>query len=287
MADIQTEKAFQKQDGINTYNKYLLLGAEQPTKKVGKKKNGVVTKKNAKKMSAIRYFKKVGLGFNTPYDAISGTYVDKKCPFTGNVSIRGRIIRGMVASTKMKNTIEGELQPFFEIHDSRYMMYWLALDAQEQDAYMKKLAADEAARQALEARTVDKVMPGEQQPETDHRMETDDSQRGSTEGVFYRDARDGHYFSYLMKTGEKTSLLLQLTFWGQDEWRSSEFDIYVDDQLLASVNNTHRWRTTQFKTVDYELPASMLEGKKEVRIKFVAHKGKQVGQIYGVRLLEK
>ena len=31
----------------------------------------------------------------------------------------------------------------------------------------------------------------------------------------------------------------------------------------------------------------MLEGKKEVRIKFVAHKGKQVGQIYGVRLLEK
>ena len=90
-----------------------------------------------------------------------------------------------------------------------------------------------------------------------------------------------------MKTGEKTSLLLQLTFWGQDEWRSSEFDIYVDDQLLASVNNTHRWRTTQFKTVDYELPASMLEGKKEVRIKFVAHKGKQVGQIYGVRLLEK
>ena len=105
MADIQTEKAFQKQDGINTYNKYLLFGAEQPTKKVGKKKNGVVTKKNAKKMSAIRYFKKVGLGFNTPYDAITGTYVDKKCPFTGNVSIRGRIIRGMVASTKMKNTI--------------------------------------------------------------------------------------------------------------------------------------------------------------------------------------
>ena len=105
MADIQTEKAFQKQDGINNYNKYLLFGAEQPTKKVGKKKNGVVIKRNAKKMKAVRYFKKVGLGFNTPHDAIAGTYVDKKCPFTGNVSIRGRIIRGMVASTKMKNTI--------------------------------------------------------------------------------------------------------------------------------------------------------------------------------------
>jgi small subunit ribosomal protein S11e len=31
--------------------------------------------------------------------------VDKKCPFTGNVSIRGRIVKGLVISTKMKNTV--------------------------------------------------------------------------------------------------------------------------------------------------------------------------------------
>ena len=105
MADIQTEKAFQKQDGINTYNKYLLMNVEIPTKKIGKKVKGKVKKRDARKMKAVRYFKKVGLGFNTPSDAIHGAYVDKKCPFTGNVSIRGRIIRGMVASTKMKNTI--------------------------------------------------------------------------------------------------------------------------------------------------------------------------------------
>ena len=35
----------------------------------------------------------------------SGTYIDKKCPFTGNVSIRGRILTGVVKSTKMKRTI--------------------------------------------------------------------------------------------------------------------------------------------------------------------------------------
>jgi len=50
-------------------------------------------------------FKKVGLGFQTPADAIHSGYVDKKCPFTGNVSIRGRILRGMVISTKMNRTI--------------------------------------------------------------------------------------------------------------------------------------------------------------------------------------
>lgn len=189
-------------------------------------------------------------------------------------------------ATHMENTIDGELQPFFEIHDSRYMMYWLALGENDYKAYMQKLADEEKARQALEARTVDKVNPGEQQPETDHRMETDDSNKGNTEGIFFRDAKDGHYFSYLMQTKGETNLSLQLKFWGQDEWRTSEFDIYVNDKLLCSVNNSHRWRTTQFKTVDYAIPSEFVKGKKEIKVKFVAHKGKQVGQIYGVRLVK-
>lgn len=189
-------------------------------------------------------------------------------------------------ATHMENVINGELQPFFEIHDSRYMMYWLALGENDYKAYMQKLADEEKARQALEARTVDKVSPGEQQPETDHRMETDDSNKGNTEGVFFRDAKDGHYFSYLMQTKGETNLTLQLKFWGQDEWRTSEFDIYVNDKLLCSVNNSHRWRTTQFKTVDYAIPSEFVKGKKEIRVKFVAQKGKQVGQIYGVRLVK-
>ena len=105
MTDIQIEKAFQRQDGINTYNKYLLNNVEQPSKNKTVKKENNIVKKKKKKMNAIRYFKKVGLGFNTPSEAILGTYIDKKCPFTGNVSIRGRIIKGMVISTKMKRTI--------------------------------------------------------------------------------------------------------------------------------------------------------------------------------------
>jgi small subunit ribosomal protein S11e len=44
------------------------------------------------KKQDIRYVRQVGLGFKTPRAAIEGTFVDDKCPFTGNVSIRGRII---------------------------------------------------------------------------------------------------------------------------------------------------------------------------------------------------
>jgi small subunit ribosomal protein S11e len=40
-----------------------------------------------------------------PKTAQTGNYVDKKCPFTGSVSIRGRIMRGKVVKTHMKRTI--------------------------------------------------------------------------------------------------------------------------------------------------------------------------------------
>jgi small subunit ribosomal protein S11e len=52
-----------------------------------------------------RWYKEVGLGFKTPREAIEGTYIDKKCPFTGLVSIRGRILTGKVVSTKMTRTV--------------------------------------------------------------------------------------------------------------------------------------------------------------------------------------
>jgi hypothetical protein len=35
----------------------------------------------------------VCIGFKTPQSAIEGVYVDKKCPFTSDVTIRGRIFK--------------------------------------------------------------------------------------------------------------------------------------------------------------------------------------------------
>ena len=179
-----------------------------------------------------------------------------------------------------------ELQPFFEIHDSRYMIYWLALSEKNYKGYLDDLAQKEQERQALEARTIDKVQPGEQQPETDHKMETDRSNTGNTNDVFWRDARDGHYFSYLMQTEGRTDLSLRLKFWGVGEWKTHEFDIFVDDQLLTSVNNTGKYRISEFKYEVFPIPAELLQGKSQVRIKFVAKPGKQIGEIYGVRLVK-
>ena len=178
------------------------------------------------------------------------------------------------------------LQPFFEIHDSRYMIYWLALSEDSYKSYLDDLAKQEQERQALEARTVDKVQPGEQQPETDHKMETDRSQVGTNNDVFFRDARDGHYFSYLMQTGGQTDLSLRLKYWGVGEWKTHEFDIFIDDVLVKEVNNTGKYRISEFKYETYPVPADLLKGKQQVRVKFVAKPQKQIGEIYEVRLIK-
>jgi len=83
----QTERAFQKQPTVFLNRKHVLG--------VGKKKS----------KKPLRWVRNIGLGFKTPREAIEGTYIDKKCPFTGNVSIRGRILNGVVVKMKMQRTI--------------------------------------------------------------------------------------------------------------------------------------------------------------------------------------
>ncbi|XP_003744564.1 40S ribosomal protein S11 [Galendromus occidentalis] len=86
MADFQNERAFQKQETVFLNRKATSTRKIIPTRHV-------------------RFHKNVGLGFKTPPEAIKGHYIDKKCPFTGNVNIRGRILKGIVIKMKMQRTI--------------------------------------------------------------------------------------------------------------------------------------------------------------------------------------
>ena len=98
------------------------------------------------------------------------------------------------------------LEPFYKIHDSRYMMYWMALTQNQYQAVLDSVAAAQAAALQLEARTVDKVAPGEQQPEVDHKLQCTNSYTGSYQNEFWRDARSGGYISYSMLTQKKSAL---------------------------------------------------------------------------------
>ncbi len=120
-------------------------------------------------------------------------------------------------NVKMINPAELTLEPFYTIHDSRYMMYWLSLTNSGYKGYTDSLAQIEKERLALEKRTIDFVATGEQQPETDHGIQKENSGTGNNLDEFYRDAVNGGFFSYDLATKSETNLSLLLRFWGA-EW---------------------------------------------------------------------
>ncbi len=187
-------------------------------------------------------------------------------------------------NVKMINPMKLTLEPFSQIHDARYMMYWLALTNDGYQAYVDSLANIEKAKLALEKRTIDYVETGEQQPETDHAMELEKSRSGNNRDEFYREASNGGYFSYDLATNSETGLSLLVRYWGA-EWGGRKFDIYVDDKKLVTEDNTGRWNQSLFKNEVYNIPDSLVKGKSHVRIKFQALPGNTAGAVYVVRLL--
>nr|XP_039325205.1 40S ribosomal protein S11-like [Saimiri boliviensis boliviensis] len=86
MVDIQMERVYLKQPTIFQNKKRVLLG------ETGKEKR-------------LRYYKNISLGFKTSREVTEGPYIDKKCPFTVNVSSGGRILSGVVTKMKMQRII--------------------------------------------------------------------------------------------------------------------------------------------------------------------------------------
>lgn len=179
------------------------------------------------------------------------------------------------------------LEPFYGIHDARYIIYWPSMTQEEYMAEKEERERTEKERMILDQRTVDQVKPGEQQPETDHLMQTEKSGSNYFREESFREASDGGFFSYDLLTGGETDLLARVRYWGDEEGKR-EFDILIDNQLLLTENLVGKWNKKEFVEVEYPIPASMLKGKKNIRIRFQSKKGKdnRAGAVYHIRLMK-
>lgn len=177
-------------------------------------------------------------------------------------------------------------KPFAEIHDCRYMIYWPTMTEEEYNTVIAEQQRQEAEMLQLDKLTTDKVKPGEQQPEVDHAMLSENSRKSYWKDRSVRDASKGGYFSYNLITGGETSLTLRVTYWG-DEPAGRSFGIYVDDKLLANENLSGKWNRKAFVDECYDIPAEMLKGKSSIRIKFQSGPNTTAGGVYFVRLVRK
>jgi hypothetical protein len=171
--------------------------------------------------------------------------------------------------------------PFFRLHDARYMVYWPYSTPGKLAARREQAAADEKARLELDARTIDQVAPGEQQPESDHFFKADGADAGINKGRHWRHATG--WFSYDLTDKKREARALRLTYSTLDAGR--RFDILVNGQLVAEVT-LDAGSPQELYTRDYPIPptaAAQADGK--LVVKFVARNGSIAGGLYGLRLL--
>jgi len=202
------------------------------------------------------------------------------------VPVKNKPLTFRLPELNMINPVNVELEPFYRIHDSRYMIYWMNLTNTQSRIYLDSLAIIEKERMELQNRTIDYVATGEQQPEVDHKLEQVNSNTGNLQDEFWRDARNEGHFSYSMSTDKETDLYLVVRYWGAERG-NRKFDIYIDEEKLASENNTGKWNLNSFQEVEYGIPGSMIKGKQFIRVKFQALPGASVSQVFYIRLARK
>ena len=155
------------------------------------------------------------------------------------------------------------LEPFYGIHHQRYMCYWYQ---QTPENFAKSdMALTEAANEALKARTLDFVAPGEQQSEAGHEYDySADSGKGSYNGESYRDAKAGGYvqFTLFNKDAVNDSLAIMCRFTTSDRRRVAT--LTVDGTKIADITIPDRVRGSEggFFNVEYPIPAELLKDSK-------------------------
>ncbi|WP_266365422.1 glycoside hydrolase family 127 protein [Tellurirhabdus rosea] len=155
------------------------------------------------------------------------------------------------------------LQPFYEVHDARYQMYFQTFTPAAFAEQQARLKQQETEALALEAITVDKVNCGEQQPEVDHAYQGEKSDSGYDDEQFWRRTR--RYFSYQLQNKElagKTILIVAL-----DDIQPDNVTFSIDDapaEVIAREGKTIRLKVRDKKVVTLTISAQ--NGKPTPRI---------------------
>ena len=183
-----------------------------------------------------------------------------------------------------REPISVTLEPFYQMHGERpYVVYWDRF-TEEQWQTKEEEYRQELTRQAqLAARTVDAVNPGEQQSETDHKLQGEKTSSGDFSGRKWRHAVEG-WFSYELKILPDPPQELWVTYWGSDGG-NRVFDVLVDGEKLIT-QRLERNRPDKFYDEITPLPESMTKGKQSVTIRLQAHPSNWAGGVFGVRIIK-
>jgi len=189
-----------------------------------------------------------------------------------------------VAANAMKPA-DLTFSPFYGMTDRRYGVYFDRFTPAEWDAKESEYRAEEARLKDLEARTVDRMMIGQMQPERDHKLTEarNDVREQNNRGT--RQPLPGGWFEFDMKVDGASLNDLVMTYWGLDRGRP-DFGISVDGKEVAADTLEGRPHN-RFYDVTYALPEASTHGKTSVRVRIEPRPTKAGPVVGGARVVRR
>jgi hypothetical protein len=179
---------------------------------------------------------------------------------------------------------EVEFHPFYELPRRRYAIYWDVFTPAEWKIKSAAYAAEEEKKKKLEAATVAFVQPGQMQAERDFNQQGEDTSPIQIPGHYGR--RGTKWFSFDVPVDAAHPMTLVVTY-SNGAWRSSSFAILVDGTKVGERKTEHLSpeQTFRFIDVEYPLPASLVQGKQKVTVRFEAASGSEISGVFGIRMI--
>ena len=171
-----------------------------------------------------------------------------------------------------------ELVPFFRLHNSRYAVYFRQTSEEQFKAIQEEMATAERKATELANQTVDLIFPGEQQPESDHGIQYEESETGTHKDRHFRRAKK--WFSYNLKVKKEASQLM-LTIRKEDRNKTM---ILLNNERLTLTPTISKADKDGFITLNYLLPQKLKAGSCEILLK--PDGTEWTSAIYELRLLK-
>ena len=187
------------------------------------------------------------------------------------------------------------LKPMYDLHFSRYTMYWRLADPAEEKAF----AEASTSEKELAKRAVDSVKIGDAASEKAHGFAGENTNSGT--GLYgehheyhWRDANSGGFFSYRLslnlekpvkeKTSAGGSYVLVAKYCARERG-SRTFDVLVDGVKIHTENLIDN-KKPAFVFTAMVIPQELIAGKKDVEVRFVPKKGNTAGGLFGLWLVK-
>lgn len=175
-----------------------------------------------------------------------------------------------------------QFKPLYQVHDIRYSVYFDLYNLDSWAKHQEAMAKKDNAFQALEKRTMDLFIPGDEAQEDQHQLKGE--KLNFTRNFKGRNARGterGGWLSFDMaiKKGQSTDLVLE--YWGGFTG-SKTFDILVNDVKVATENISGK-KDGFFLRETYAIPEEISSEQESITVRFSPHVGHRSGPFFEAR----